>query len=223
MKTANSGKIDRQIVADRSSIETVNTIQRNPFSARVRRCAIELARRGPSALGSLYDLTAPRLLRYAKTLTRNTEDAEDVLQSAMVRVSLHPQALAQAKFPWAYFLRIVRNEALTLARRRKPVQVLSPLTEPCVEFDPSLNSKELKQHVQRAIGRLPRSQAEVVVLRIWEEMTFLEIAEVLNQSPNTVASRYRYALEKLTRLLHAYNEQEQSYHLNGWLLTREKG
>ena len=202
----------------------VSTKQHNPFSVQVRRCAIELARRGLSALGSLYDLTAPRLLRYAKTLTRNSEDAEDVLQSAMVRVSLHPQALAQAKFPWAYFLRIVRNEALTLARRRKPMRVLSPLTEPCAGSDPSLNAEELKQQVQRAIDRLPPSQAEVVVLRIWEEMTFLEIAEVLNQSPNTVASRYRYALEKLTRLLHTYNEREQSHPpLNGRLLTRSKG
>lgn len=183
----------------------VDTNPRNQFSTRVRRGAIELARQGPCALGPLYDLTATRLLRYARTLTRNREDAEDALQSAMVRVSLHPRRLAQAKYPWAYFLRIVRNEALTVARRRKPMQVLSSLTEPQTLPDSDLDAGELRQQVRLAIRRLPPSQTEVVVLRIWEEMTFLEIAEVLNQSPNTVASRYRYALDKLTRSLRRYH------------------
>ena len=143
--------------------------------------------------------------KLAYSITGSHADAEDVLQSAMVRVSLHPQALAQAKFPWAYFLRIVRNEALTVARRRKPMQVLSSLTEPQTLPESDLDAGELRQQVRLAIRRLPPSQAEVVVLRIWEEMTFLEIAEVLNQSPNTVASRYRYALEKLTRSLRRYH------------------
>jgi hypothetical protein len=41
----------------------------------------------------------------------------------------------------------------------------------------------------------------VVVLKIWEQFTFAEIAELISESPNTAASRYRYALEKLSRHL----------------------
>jgi RNA polymerase sigma-70 factor (ECF subfamily) len=41
----------------------------------------------------------------------------------------------------------------------------------------------------------------VVVLKIWEAMTFAQIAEVLEASPNTVASRYQYAIAKLSRRL----------------------
>jgi RNA polymerase sigma-70 factor (ECF subfamily) len=40
-----------------------------------------------------------------------------------------------------------------------------------------------------------------VVLKIWEDMTFSQIAEILEISPSTAASRYRYALEKLTQKL----------------------
>ncbi|HEY0256091.1 MAG TPA: sigma-70 family RNA polymerase sigma factor, partial [Candidatus Methylacidiphilales bacterium] len=47
------------------------------------------------------------------------------------------------------------------------------------------------------IDNLPAEQKAVVVLKIWEEMTFAEIAEVLEISANTAASRYRYALDKL--------------------------
>jgi len=49
---------------------------------------------------------------------------------------------------------------------------------------------------------LPTEQSEVVVLKIWEAMTFSQIAEVLEISPSTVASRYRYGLEKLAATLH---------------------
>jgi RNA polymerase sigma-70 factor (ECF subfamily) len=185
----------------------VSTNKRNQFPVRVRRAALELARRGPSALGVLYDLTSLRLLRYALTLTRNHEDAEDALQAAMVRITLKPQALSQAKCPWAYFLRIVRNEAITIVRRRKPVVRLSQFTVPTIEDESALDDEELRHHVRRAVRRLPPAQGEVVVLRIWEDMTFLEIATVLDQSPNTVASRFRYALEKLTRMLHAYENE----------------
>jgi RNA polymerase sigma-70 factor (ECF subfamily) len=185
----------------------VSTNNRNQFSVRVRRAALVLARRGPSALGILYDLTSARLLRYALTLTRNHEDAEDALQAAMVRITLKPQALSQAHYPWAYFLRVVRNEAITVVRRRKPAVRLSPLTVPAIEDEAALDDQELRNHVRRAVRRLPPAQGEVVVLRIWEDMTFLEIATVLDQSPNTVASRFRYALEKLTRMLHAYENE----------------
>jgi RNA polymerase sigma-70 factor (ECF subfamily) len=41
----------------------------------------------------------------------------------------------------------------------------------------------------------------VVVLKIWEEMTFAQIGQILDTSPNTVASRYQYAIAKLTRRL----------------------
>ena len=55
--------------------------------------------------------------------------------------------------------------------------------------------------VERALGELPGEQREVVVLKIWAGLTFSQIAEALGESANTVASRYRYGLEKLAVLL----------------------
>jgi len=48
---------------------------------------------------------------------------------------------------------------------------------------------------------LPVAQREVVVLHIWGGLTFEEVAQAIGVSPNTAASRYRYALEKLRRLV----------------------
>jgi RNA polymerase sigma-70 factor, ECF subfamily len=55
--------------------------------------------------------------------------------------------------------------------------------------------------IENAMRELPPEQREVVVMRIWGEMTIVEVAAVLEISENTAASRYRYALNKLRVLL----------------------
>jgi RNA polymerase sigma-70 factor (ECF subfamily) len=61
-----------------------------------------------------------------------------------------------------------------------------------------LELQESHRAVWMALSTLPTEQAEVVVLKIWEDMTFAEIGKVLDVSTFTAASRYRYAMKKLT-------------------------
>jgi len=177
----------------------VNSENQSLFSARVRECARRIQSEGVVALGDLFDLTAPRLYRYALAMTRHREDAEDVLQGAMVRVALHSQSLADALHPWPYVLQVVRHEAIRSSQKKRRSRESCSLIE--VEGDFSGESSELRDLVQDALQKLPPEQAEIVVLKIWEEMTFLEISQVLDEPPNTIASRYRYALQKLSRSL----------------------
>ena len=150
-------------------------------------------------MAELYDLAAPRLLRYAVTLTRNRDDAEDILQTAFVQVARCPERLADADHPWPYLLRIVRNAALRLLRKRESQTSVKHRAE--VSQRNSFEHQEIAEAVRHAIDQLPPLQAEVVGLKIWENMTFAQIGAVLGVSPNTAASRYQYALEKLTPLL----------------------
>jgi RNA polymerase sigma-70 factor (ECF subfamily) len=55
--------------------------------------------------------------------------------------------------------------------------------------------------LQSALAELPVEQREIMVLRVWGQMTFEEAAATLDISPNTAASRYRYALAKLKERL----------------------
>lgn len=178
------------------------------WSADVADCAQRFAHGDPSALAQLFDLTAPRLLRYAQTLTRGREDAEDALQAALVRVARSPRSLASVQLPWAYLLRIVRNEALRLIARRRPaLSLFEGLSALGGAETHVVEAAERQLEVQSALRRLPAEQAEVVVLKIWEHMTFQEIAQVTGESPNTVASRYRYALAKLECSLRRWAEE----------------
>jgi RNA polymerase sigma-70 factor (ECF subfamily) len=167
------------------------------WAEEIAGCASGLAQGDPCALERLFDRAAPRMLRYGLTLVRRREDAEDAVQAALVRLAKNPQALAAVQWPWAYLLRMVRNEALRILARRRPVLALWDDLAGRVSGPNAVELAERDAEVQGALRRLPADQAEVVVLKIWEGMTFQEIADVTGESLNTVASRYRYALTKL--------------------------
>lgn len=168
-----------------------------PWSVEIASCAGSFASGDVSALGRLFDLCAPRLLRYAQTLTRSLEDAEDAVQAGIIRIARNPQSLSAVRHPWAYLLRTVRNEALRLLARKRPAaSLVVELTGAGLGHD-AVATAETTAEIRAALSRLPAEQAEVVVLKIWEGLTFQEIATVTGESLNTVASRYRYALTKL--------------------------
>ena len=60
---------------------------------------------------------------------------------------------------------------------------------------------ETQRMLAAAVDRLPHDQREVLVMKIWNELTFAEIATALEISQNTAASRYRYALATLKKTL----------------------
>jgi RNA polymerase sigma-70 factor (ECF subfamily) len=62
--------------------------------------------------------------------------------------------------------------------------------------------------IERALCQLPPERREVVHLKIFEGMTFQDIADLCDESINTVASRYRYAIEKMRALMNAGDSDE---------------
>jgi RNA polymerase sigma-70 factor, ECF subfamily len=182
----------------------------NQFAERVQLCAEHITESGVAALGGLYDLTSVRLIRFAATITGNGHDAEDAVATALVRVATSPYQLAQAQRPWPYLLRMVRNESLQILRRKQRCQTAGNLSDLRTRrLVDQAEMEETHRAVWTALRKIPTAQAEVVVLKIWEEMTFAQIAEVLDLSPDTVASRYRYAMKKLSRSLQGRIKQKQ--------------
>src|SRR4029077_18043218 len=94
--------------------------------------------------------------------------------------------------------RAVRNAALN-ARRNG--QRDAPLDSNSSVFERRDGNREAALALQRALAELPEEQREAVVMRVWSGMTLEEVAAATGASLNTVASRYRYALEKLRERL----------------------
>ena len=163
-----------------------------------------------AALASMFDLAASRLVRFATGMTASQDDAEDAVQSAFSRIAAKPKLLMKATYPWPYFIRTVRNEALRILQKRRTSRLGEFDTE-CGDdtAEQVIQREETADWVQRILKSLPSSQSEVVILKHWEELTFAEIADVLGKSQNTVASRYRYAMEKLQRSLEPLIAREE--------------
>ncbi len=170
------------------------------FSERVLVCVDHVVAHGPDAIAGLIDLCSVRLVRFATAITRNQHDAEDVVQCVMIRVAQRPNLIRDAAQPWGYLLRMVRNEALLLSRKRqRGARLTDDLSDLLLVYGvDQLEHREMIRAVWRGLRQLPAEQCEVIVLKIWETMTLAEIAEVLAVPPGTVASRYRYGMEKLS-------------------------
>ena len=157
-----------------------------------------------NAWHSWLDGHGPSLLLFARQWVTSRADAEDIVQEAFVRFwrSRH-----QAREPAAYLYRCVKNCALEWLRagqrrgRREEAiaKVEASTSEPL--FTLELELDERRRLIEAALAQLPDEQREVVVLKIWGGLSFAQIAETLEVSPNTAASRYRYALAKLREQL----------------------
>jgi RNA polymerase sigma-70 factor (ECF subfamily) len=147
----------------------------------------------------------PRLLLCARQWTRTLADAEDVVQEAFVRYWRHQRGMAGN--PQALLLVSVRRSALDLARRISRRKAREERADGGLEdrygyFVPLTGEgDERRREVESALRRLPEEQREVLMLKIWQERTFDEIGRLLEISPSTAASRYRYALISLRREL----------------------
>ena len=69
------------------------------------------------------------------------------------------------------------------------------------------DEKVFREELAVALGELPADQRAVVHLKLWEGLTFEEIAAALDIPPNTAASRYRYGLDKLRERLRPLYEE----------------
>lgn len=142
------------------------------------------------------------LLMFARQLVQNHADAEDVVQDAFVRCW---RSQAQVTDRIAYLYACVRNAAIDHRRgharrlQREQAAAVSESSPPLFVQDGE--QEELRVSVQAALADLPQEQAEVLIMKIWGQLTFAQIAEVLAISPNTAASRYRYAAQALRQTL----------------------
>jgi RNA polymerase sigma-70 factor (ECF subfamily) len=153
----------------------------------------------------LYDEKAAELLLYGRALGLGESEAEDTLQETFVALL---KLKAAPENPAHYAVRAFRNRALNF--KRSLWRRVSRELEAIRWFEPADHnsdanapdaSGEREAEAQRALTKLPVEQREVIVLKIWHAMTFEAIGAALEVSPNTIAGRYRYGMQKLKGIL----------------------
>ncbi len=165
----------------------------------------------PLDLERLYDEHAQAIFAFLLNFTRHEADTRDLLQELFSKLAARPELLDGVLEKRAFLIRLAHNLAIDLIRRRstrqKNYEQLAVETTLVFATTPNPDEQALRKALAEALGELPEDQRAVVHLKLWEGMTFEAIAEALDLSPNTAASRYRYGIDKLRdRLRPLYDE-----------------
>ena len=141
---------------------------------------------------------APGLVLFARQFVRTGADAEDIVQDAFVRFWRKEHSIENRGLLYATVrsvaLDLLRRDARRARREANAALEVEQATPPQFDFDDGS-----QQELAAAVDLLPVEQREVLVMKIWNELTFAEIGEALSISQNTAASRYRYALASLKK------------------------
>jgi RNA polymerase sigma-70 factor (ECF subfamily) len=163
----------------------------------------------------LYDEHAQALYAFLLNLTRDEADTRDLLQDVFVKLARGPELLAGVRDERAFLVRLAHNAAIDLIRRRgtrdktreqfaaENISPFAPTSDP--------DEQTFRTTLAGALDELPPDQRAVVHLKLWEGLTFEQIADALDIPLNTAASRYRYGLDKLReRLRPLYGEMKNA-------------
>jgi RNA polymerase sigma-70 factor (ECF subfamily) len=138
--------------------------------------------------------------RLAHRLTGRHEDADDLAQEAFLRAyrGLH-RFRGESKFR-TWMARILVNLAINARRARRAAV---PLEEAAGQAAVTGEGPErtLRRQVRQAVRRLPRRQRQILMLKVYEEMKFIEIADVTGISVGTAKATFFQAVQGLRRRL----------------------
>jgi RNA polymerase sigma-70 factor (ECF subfamily) len=151
---------------------------------------------GHEQVRSLYEQHGGALLAYAYSLLQDRAASEDVLHQVFVKLLQGRAAIDRQ--PLHYVYRAIRNTAFNYRRDHARELALASNGQ-WLEGPPGMETMGLA--IQAALRELPAEQREIIVLRIWGQMTFEEAALALDIPVNTAASRYRYGLAKMKERL----------------------
>lgn len=165
-----------------------------------------------SALGELIARHKDRIYRFIYSKVYDRDVTEDIFQDTFVKVinTLKRGSYnEEGKFlPWV--MRIAHNLVIDYFRRNNRMpkfesnddfNIFSVLSDGDLNAERSMIKDQVEKDVQRLIEELPEDQKEVLIMRIYKEMSFKEISEQTGVSINTALGRMRYALINLRKVI----------------------
>ena len=141
------------------------------------------------------------LLQYARRITGDREQARDVVQETFVKFQRNG-ALRREEEPATWLFTVCRNAALNVCRKERRMVYLdeevidSRESEQTMPFD-KLEQKEATGFLLRIVATLPARQQEVIQLKFQNDLSYQQIAEVMETTANNVGVLLHTALKTL--------------------------
>jgi RNA polymerase sigma-70 factor (ECF subfamily) len=151
---------------------------------------------------------------YSKVYDRDV--AEDIFQDTFIKVIKTLKRGAyneEGKFlPWV--MRISHNLVIDFFRKNNRMpkfdnagefSIFSVLSDTSLNAEKTIIKEQVENDVRRLVDELPNDQREVLLMRIYNDMSFKEISERTGVSINTALGRMRYALINLRKIIEKHN------------------
>jgi len=168
-----------------------------------------------SAFETLVFRHKSRIFSYVQQMVRDRELANDIFQSVFLKAleTLNGgRYQEEGKFlPW--LMRIAHNQCIDHFRRDKRMPMLNSTDERDVfeyldlreeNAQDRMMRRQTYETMRKMVAHLPEEQREVLVMRIYGDLSFREIADATGVSINTALGRMRYALANLRRMMHKH-------------------
>ncbi len=173
-----------------------------------------LAANDPAALEMIWAEYASDLLGYLTAIHCSRSHAEDSLQEVFITIARKRKFLAEARLLKPYLFQLARNVALNLIKRNKRIRDRTESISDWLVADEQNPPDERRiQELAEGLAALPEKQRSVLILKFYRGKTFREIGALLDISENTAASRFRYGIEKLRRIM--MDGQNERFHRAG--------
>jgi RNA polymerase sigma-70 factor, ECF subfamily len=174
------------------------------------------------AFTALVNKHRPGIYQFILKCIQNHEDTNDLSQKVFIKCYKGLTELRDKTNFKSWLFRIARNQVIDYQRNLKDIKNIDDLTADdseaqqilSTDFNPEMTSDVVfrKKVIYRAIDQLPHEQKEVIVMKIYSQMTFAEISKVVDVSENTIKSRCYYGLTSIKKILKKWNIQEYGYH-----------
>lgn len=148
-----------------------------------------------------------QLFRFAFFRTGSLANSQDIVQDVFVKFYKNQTTNSAIQNVKSYLFRSVSNACIDYQKRKKiNYESIDQINDSkfLQEEDAShhLLLIEEYQRIEKVLQKIPEEQAETIRLRILDNLSFIEIAELINEPVTTVKSRFKYGIDKLKNILH---------------------
>jgi RNA polymerase sigma-70 factor (ECF subfamily) len=159
-----------------------------------------------SAFGKLISIYRKNLFTYLLRMCKERMTAEDLLQETLIKAWKGLKGYKEAQKFSSWLFTIAHNvsiDAIRMKKIRERTEYLSDKTDIAHNYTPhsELVITESKVALQREVENLPADQRQVFLLRQHSDLSYKEIAIIMNQPLNTVLGHMHYAIKKLRKCL----------------------
>lgn len=156
------------------------------------------------ALGQLYNRYHQQLVWYCVRLLGDEQCAEDAVQNAFLKLQTGQQRIRNGQYLRSWLFTVARNEALSDLKKHKSVTADDSIVWDGDSPEDEMLAKERKDVIEIVLRRLRAPFREVIILREYERLPYVEIAAITGTTVSSVKSRLFKARKALIEKLKPY-------------------